>query len=204
MEIKEIKIHGIPVMIWGSASKKLFLYVHGQGGNKEEAEFFANIVCQYSWQVLSVDLPEHGERIGEKNSFDPWHVKPELCAIMEYAKSEWQQISLFANSIGVWFSMLSFKNEKLVKCLFVSPILDMEYLISNMMNWANVTEEQLECQLTIPTTFGQTLSWEYLLFARKNPILNWIIPTEILYGGIDNLTELSVVEKFSHVFNCNV
>ncbi|WP_235673508.1 hypothetical protein [Clostridioides difficile] len=42
---------------------------------------------------------------------------------------------------------------------FVSPILDMQQLISNMMLWANVSEEQLKHELIIPTSFGHTLSW---------------------------------------------
>lgn len=204
METVKTRVCGIPAILWGSASKNLYLYIHGQGGCKEEAEFLANLAHQYSWQVLSIDLPEHGERADEKNSFNPWHVKPELCSIMEYAKSKWQQIALCANSIGAWFSMLSFNNEQLVKCLFISPILDMAHLISNMMVWANVTDEQLKHQITIATTFGQTLSWNYLLYARNHSVSNWAVPTEILYGEKDNLTEFSVVEKFSDKFSCAV
>lgn len=204
MEIVKMNICRLPAILWGSVSKNLFLYIHGQSGCKEEAEFLANIACQYSWQVLSIDLPEHGERLDEKNSFDPWHIKPELCSVMEYVKSKWQQVALCANSIGAWFSMLSFQHDQLSKCLFISPVLDMVHLISNMMIWSNITEKQLKHQLTIPTSFGQTLSWEYLLFAQKNPIANWNVPTQILYGGKDNLIELSVVEEFSNKFHCIV
>jgi hypothetical protein len=31
-----------------------------------------------------------------------------------------------------------------------------------MMNWANVTEAELEHRKIIPTDFGEELSWEYL------------------------------------------
>lgn len=201
---KHVQISGIPSILWGNPSGKLYIYIHGLGGYKEEAETFANIADFHRWQVLSIDLPEHGERRDETNAFDPWHTVPELMAVMEYAKLHWNQIALYANSIGAWFSMLSFENEKLEECLFVSPILDMQQLITNMMNWASVSETQLKRELIIPTSFGHTLSWEYLLYAKEHPITKWNVPTKILYGGHDQLTERSVVEKFTHHFNCNL
>jgi alpha-beta hydrolase superfamily lysophospholipase len=121
MEKKYFQIQGIPAILWGSRSNKVYLYIHGQAGHKEEAEAFARIACRYAWQVLSIDLPEHGERKGEANSFDPWHVVPELLQIMDYIKGRWTQISLFANSIGAWFGMLSFENEPLEKKPFYFP-----------------------------------------------------------------------------------
>ncbi|HBF3075360.1 TPA: alpha/beta hydrolase [Clostridioides difficile] len=204
MEKKYFEIHGVPSILWGNPSSKLYIYIHGQCGNKEEAEAFANIAVPHECQVLSVDLPEHGERKREKNSFNPWHVVPELISIMEYAKFHWNQISLYANSIGAWFSMLSFEKENLRECIFVSPILDMQQLISNMMLWANVSEEQLKHELIIPTSFGHTLSWEYLQYVKQHPITQWNVPAKILYGKHDELTEIGVVEKFVEKFNCNL
>ena len=204
MEKITLQIHGVPSIIYGTPSKKLFLYIHGQGGYKEEAEMFANIACRYDWQVLSVDLPEHGDRKDEINSFDPWHIVPELCTIMEYAKFRWGNISLFANSIGAWFSMLSFGNEKLKKCLFVSPVLDMKQLISKMMVWANVSEARLKKELVIPTSFGQTLSWEYWKYTLLHPITNWTAPTRILYGENDSLIDRDTVEQFTLKYRCKL
>lgn len=204
MEKKNFKINGIPAILFGPKSSKLYLYIHGQGGSKEEAEAFAGIVCHYSWQVLSVDLPEHGERKNETDSFDPWHVVPELSSVIEYAKCRWTHISLLANSIGAWFSMLSFENEQLEESLFISPILDMTQLISNMMLQANVSEEKLKKEDIIHASFGQTLSWKYLTYAKQHPITKWKAPTKILYGGNDILTEYCVLEKFVHKFNCEL
>lgn len=204
MQKKYFKIHGIPSILWGNPSNQLYIYIHGQSGYKEEAEAFANIAVYHGYQVLSIDLPEHGEREKENNSFDPWHVVPELSTIMEYVKCHWNQISLYANSIGAWYSMLSFERDTLKECIFVSPILDMQQLISNMMLWANVSEEQLKHELVIPTSFEHTLSWEYLLYAKKHPITKWNVPTKILYGRYDELTEISVVEKFVQKFGCSL
>ncbi len=204
MKKEYFKMQGIPSIIWGEPSQKLYLYIHGQGGSKEEAESFAEIVGSYGWQVLSIDLPEHGERKEEKNTFDPWHAVPELSAVLEYAKSHWSCIALMANSIGAWFSMLSFADEKLEKCLFVSPILDMHRLIQNMMLWAGVSEERLRLEQTIPTSFGQTLSWNYLCYVKEHPITNWSFPTEILYADKDHLTEPAVVQSFTRRFGCRL
>lgn len=204
MKKEYFNIHGIPSILLGEHSKNLYLFIHGQGGSKEESEPFAEIAGNYGWQVLGIDLPEHGERREENNSFDPWHVVPELLTVMNHAKSRWNRIAIRANSIGAWFSMLSFENDDLEKCLFVSPILDMSQLIQNMMLWAGVSEDQLRLEQTIPTSFGQTLSWEYLTYAKEHPITNWYIPTEILYGDKDNLTEHSIVEDFTRHFRCRL
>lgn len=204
IEMRRIQVNEIPAILWGKDSKKLYLYIHGQGGYKEEAEMFSKIVNQYGWQVLSIDLPEHGERKNEINSFDPWHVVPELSMIMEYAKSRWEKISLFANSNGAWFSMLSFEKENFWNCLFVSPVVDMKKLIAKMMNWANVSETQLEKERIIPTDFGQTLSWEYWQYVLAHPILKWKIPTKILYGEKDHLVDRQIIEEFAYKFNCDL
>lgn len=204
MKKKKIQIKHIPTIIWGETSEKLYLYIHGQGGNKEEAEALGKIVCPNGWQVLSFDLPEHGERSAETDKFDPWHVIPELKDIINYAKLKWNTLSLYANSIGAWFGMKSFENEQFERCLFVSPILDMNRVIDNMMKWASVTEKQLEEEKIIPTEFGQSLSWEYLQYARNNPIIRWESPTNILYADKDNMTELYVVNDFAERFKCKL
>lgn len=204
MEPKHLLIKDIPTLIWGTQSDKVFLYVHGQGGNKEEAQNFAAIVQEHDYQVLSIDLPKHGERKTDKKSFEPWEVTPELCYTMNYIKQNWKTVALFANSIGAWFSMLAFKDELLEKCLFLSPIVDMENLISEMMKWANVSEKQLQEEQFIHTDFGQTLSWRYWIYAKDNPITIWNTPTKILYGEKDNLVANTVIAQFAEKFNCDL
>ena len=117
MTDEHLNIKNIPAIIWGDTSSKVYLYIHGQGGYKEEAEVFASIANCYGWQVLSIDLPNHGARKEREDLFNPWTIVPELLTVMQYAKSRWTDIALFANSIGAWFSMLSFKNENLENSL---------------------------------------------------------------------------------------
>lgn len=204
MKEQPFKILDIPVLLLGEASEKVYLFIHGKSGSKEEAREFAKIAAVDGWQVLSMDLPQHGERIQGKDTFDPWHAVPELKAVMSYAKEHWKRISLRANSIGAWFSMLSFADEVLENCLFVSPILDMEQLIRNMMLWASVSEEQLRQQQNIETDFGETLSWQYLTYAKINSIDKWNSPTAILYAGKDDLTDRHTVHTFVEKFHCKL
>ena len=189
-------IDHIPAVLYGDVSDKAYLFVHGQCGRKEEGLAFAEIVCPKGVQVLAIDLPEHGERQGEKDRFNPWTAVPELKTVFAYMKSRWSKIGIRANSIGAYFSMLALGGEKLCKALFVSPIVDMERLIADMMQWAGVTEQELQEKGKIATDFGQTLSWDYLTWERQHPIQNWSCPTAVLYAGQDNMTSRETVERF--------
>lgn len=197
-------INGVPSIVWGEDSDKVYLYIHGKAGRKEEGKEFADIVCEKGYQVLAIDLPEHGERKEEKDCFDPWHVVPELKGIMKYVKVHWNSISLHATSIGAWFSMLSFEQGGFERCLLISPVLNMEHVINHMMSWAGVTIEQLEKEKRIPTDFGETLSWEYLQYVKQHPTNRWAAPTYILYGELDNLTDQNVAEEFAEENACEL
>lgn len=129
---------------------------------------------------------------------------PEVKAVYQYVKENWRRMWLYANSLGAWFSMLGLEEEKLEKCLFVSPVLDMQRLIENMMGWANVTLEQLEREQEIATDFGENLSWEYYVYAKEHLIRIWDYPTEILYAGKDNLVERETVDDFVGRFHCGL
>ena len=125
MTFTKFQIHNIPTILYGEPSDRVWLFIHGKCGYKA----FAKIACPKGIQVLSIDLPEHGERNAEIG-FDPWHVVPERQKIMAYLLQRWVHIFLRANSIGGWFFMLAFADTPLEQALFVSPVLDMEKLIS--------------------------------------------------------------------------
>ena len=123
---------------------------------------------------------------------------------MEYLRQRWAHISLRTNSIGAWFSMLAFADTPPKQALFVSPVLDMEKLIRNMMLWASVDEESLEREGEIPTDFGETLSWNYLQYAKAHPITKRAAPTALLYADQDNLIDRGTVDAFVSRFGCNL
>ena len=67
--------------------------------------------------------------------------------------------------------MCAFNHEQIDKAFFISPIVDMEKLILDMMGLADITEEKLSEKQLITTGFGETLSWEYLCYVRNHPVI---------------------------------
>ena len=200
---QELKIGTIPAVLYGEPAPNIWLFVHGQGGNKTEAVAFAALAAPTGWQVLGIDLPEHGDRTGETD-FTPWQVVPELrCALAEL-RGRWDRVGLFGSSLGAWFGLLAYPDAPLAGALFLSPVVDMEALIRKMMGWAGVSEERLAREGRIPTTFGQTLSWEYLRYVRTHPARRWRTPTAILYGARDHLTDRETVEAFAARNGCRL
>lgn len=197
-------IKHIPALLLGEESDRVYLYVHGKCSSKEGSRRFAETACARGWQVLSIDLPEHGDRQGERDTFDPWHAVPELRTVMAYARQRWRRVALRATSMGAWFSMLAFGEQPPERALFVSPVLDMERLIGRMMGWAGVTEAALQERGRVETNFGETLSWDYLQYVRAHPIETWACPTSILYAGQDHLTPRRDVDEFVERFGCEL
>ena len=73
----------------------------------------------------------------------------------------------------------------------------MEKFIADMMLWADVSVDELRERQEIETSFGETLSWEYLCYVKNYPV-KWKIPTYILYGEHDNLTSYETISKFAN------
>ena len=91
--------------------------------------------------------------------------------------------------------MLALQEKPLRGALLLSPVVDMENLITNMMQWANVSEARLKEEGEVSTDFDETLSWQYLCWVREHPY-RWKVPTQVLYGAKDNLTSRAVLEQF--------
>ena len=194
----------IPLLLYGEPSDRVWLYIHGKLGCKEEAEPFSELACARGAQVLAMDLPRHGVRRNSIQDFVPWDAVPEVAALLAWARDRWPQVSLRAVSLGAWFSLLACGGGTLDQALLVSPVLDMEQLITAMMGWAGVTAAQLEAAGELPTDFGETLSWRYLQYARAHPVTRWEVPTAILYGGRDHLTSRETVTAFARRFGCRL
>lgn len=201
MERKNIDISGVPSTLWGKSSDKVYLYIHGKNGNKEEVEQFVDLFHSRGIQVLSIDLPEHGKRKEDLVSFEPWNIVPELQKVMKYLKENWNKVGIMANSIGAWFSLLSFNDEILENSLFIAPILNMEKLILKMMNWDSITEDDLRNKSDIKTNFGETISWNYYNYILDNKVTEWKYLIKILYPENDNMTDRRTIDDFVEKFN---
>ncbi len=203
MDRQDVFIDGIPALILGEPSEKVCLFVHGQGGSREEAFRFAKIAALHGWQTVGINLPEHGGRTDGK-ALLPWEVIPELKKVECFLKKNWRRIALRANSIGAWFSLLAFEHSALERSLFVSPVLNMHALILDMMRLAGVSEERLRQEKEIAAGSGTILSWEYLEYVRQHPVTEWKNPTEILYAENDEMIARETVQHFAEQFGCGL
>lgn len=169
----------------------LVLYIYGKGGSPAESEHYKSLFPEY--HIIGLDY----------QTFTPWETGKEIHTAVNKFKNEYQKIILIANSIGAFFCMNADISEWIEKAYFISPIVDMEKLILNMMLWANVTEEELKTKGIIPTAFGEDLIWKYLCFVREHPV-KWTVPTSILYGGKDNLTSYETITAFADKYHCKL
>lgn len=165
-------------------SHELVIYVHGKGGSVSESEHYVPLFPDRD--VIGMDYQAQ----------TPWQATAEFSEYYDTVSQGYDSVTLIANSIGAYFSLCSLADKPIKKAYFISPVVDMEKLISDMMLWANVTEKELETKREIPTSFGETLSWEYLRWVREHPI-EWTIPTEILYGENDNMQSTKTVNGFA-------
>ena len=164
--------------------KDAVLYIHGKGGSAAECEHYKPLFPDC--EVFGLDY----------QTFTPWETGAEIHTAVEKLKAEYESILLIANSIGAYFSMCAGTGHLLRKAYFISPIVDMEKLITDMMQWANVTEAELKSKGVIHTAFGEDLFWQYLCYVRNHPI-DWKVPTSILYGSRDNLTSFETISDFA-------
>ena len=207
MKIERIKINNIPSIIWGEKSNRVFIAVHGNMSNKEDEviKIFAEKIASSGYQLLSFDLPEHGERKDDTTYLcKVQNCVKDLKQIIEYAKKNYEEINLWACSMGAYFSLLAYKDEDIKQCVFLSPVINMKVIIENMMLWSNTTEEVLKEKQEIKTDFGVILYWDYYEYVKNNPINKWNKKTFVLYGNNDNLQDENIIKDFCNSFNCSL
>jgi len=161
----------------------IVVYIHGKGGNINEAKHYRQLFPSYD--VIGIDY----------KSSVPWEAREEIHNAILDLKEKYEKIILIANSIGTFFTMNADIEKYLSHAYFISPIVDMEKLIVDMMNWTGISESYLKDKGIVHTDFGEDLSWEYLCYVRKHPI-KWSVLTDVLYGSKDNLTSIETITAF--------
>ena len=172
--------------------KNAVIYIHGKGGNSAEAEHYKKFFND-EYKIIGFDY----------KSVFPWDVKIEFSKFFDSITRNCDDIYLIANSLGAYYSMIALSDKKIKKAMFISPIVDMEKVILNLMSMSNVSEEELYNKKEISTSFGETLSWDYLTYVRNNPI-EWNVPTDILYAENDFLTSLETMTNFANKTNSSL
>lgn len=74
----------------------------------------------------------------------PWEAKEEFPLLFNSIYRNYKTVEVIANSIGAYFAINALSNQQIEKAYFISPVVDMERLIADMMIWANVTEDELK------------------------------------------------------------
>ena len=174
-----------------TAMKHLVLYIHGKGGCAGESEHYRPLFPDC--EVTGLDY----------QTFTPWEAGKEIHEAVAKLASEYEDIILIASSIGAYFTMNAGIDAMIRKAYFISPVVDMERLILDMMSRAGVTEKELEEKGVISTSSGEDLSRDYLCYVRAHP-LRWAVPTRILYGSRDNLTSYETVSAFAQAHGADL
>ena len=164
--------------------KEIVIYVHGKGGSAAEAGHYRPLFPDA--EVVGFDY----------RAQSPWEAEAEFPPFFAAQRKRCDRLTLIANSIGAFFSMSALDAALVDRAYWISPVVDMEKLIGDMLQWAGVREQELAEKQEIPTAFGETLSWEYLCYVREHPI-TWHVPTRILYCDKDNLTSLDTISAFA-------
>ena len=103
--------------------KNLVVYVHGKGGSAQEAEHYKSLFPKD--KVIGFDY----------RSQTPWQAKKEFFAFFAEKKEQCKHLTLIANSIEAYFTLSSLDETLVDRAYFISPVVDMENLICNMMQW---------------------------------------------------------------------
>lgn len=164
--------------------QKGMIYIHGKDGTAEEAAHYRPLFPDCD--VAGLDY----------RAQTPWDAAEEFPRFFESFRRTHSAITVVANSIGAYFTMTALTGREIDRAFFISPIVNMEKLILDMMRWSGVSEAELSEKGEIGTDLGETLSWEYLRWVRAHPVM-WRVPTSILYGGGDVLQSPETVRAFA-------
>ena len=89
--------------------KNVVIYIHGKYGTAEEAEYYRKFFNE-------TDI------IGfEYTSEYPWDFQKEFSNFIDNIYIKYKKISIIANSIGAYFTMLSLTNKNIEKAFFYFP-----------------------------------------------------------------------------------
>ena len=131
---------------WESRKRRsVVFYVHGKGGSADEASHFAPLFP--GTEIFGFDY----------KSENPWDAVTEFNEKARDLAGSYDRVILVAQSIGFFFSMNAEIDRYIDRAYLISPIVNLEKLIMDMMSWAGVNEAELEEKKIIPVDFGDDL-----------------------------------------------
>lgn len=197
----------IPSVLWGEENSKILVVVHGNFSSKEDIIIsnMAEIAIEKGYQVLSFDLPGHGDNKEHKEENFPKDAVSDLVKVYEYANKKNSKISIFAVSIGAYLSMIAYDTIDIEQSLFLSPIVNLDYIIEKMMESFGISKKELKKKSKIELPINYNLYWEYYNYIKNNPISNFSNKDiSILYGEKDDMTDWETIAEFSQKYNADI
>ncbi len=110
-------------------AEKALIYIHGKGGTAAASEYFQQL------------FPEYDTFGFDYKAENPWEAEVEYKGYFTKLSKEYSYITVIASSLGAYFLMIAGVSDMIQKAFLVSPIVDMEGLIEDMMARANVSNE---------------------------------------------------------------
>ena len=163
-------------------NRKVAVYIHGLHGSSEEIRDYAFLSQQYV--LVGLDYQDG----------NPWELEQRIKDEFKEITDGCKEIIVIANSIGAFYAYRYLSEFDIKKAFFISPIADMNQIIINMMMDNGVTFEEFKKKKIIHLDNGQTLSYDFAQFVNKKD--NWKVPTEILYGGRDDIVYIENIQTF--------
>ena len=192
---EEFVLDVIPALRWGKPGGRAVVGVHGQFSNKLDPVMAqcGEVIASRGDQLITFDLPTHGDRRDDK-VFNAMVTSPEVRAFAQLARSQSTEVGLLASSIGAYFSLCDTPTGTFERAWLVSPLIDLEYYIRDVMAEHSVTDEQLEAETVIDTPRA-VLEWPYLRFVEEHPA-RLDIPSWTIRGDQDEVVPLDALSRF--------
>ncbi|WP_314979158.1 alpha/beta hydrolase [Campylobacter rectus] len=111
--------------------KNIVVYIHGKHGSAQEASHYGSLFADCD--VVGFDY----------KAKTPWEAKEEFPPYFDSVFKKYDSAMLVANSIGAFFAMHALTDAPIKKAFFISPVVNMENLIANMLAQVNVSEKEL-------------------------------------------------------------
>ncbi len=165
MEIVYEKLNEVPTKLYRAENAAgTVLAVHGFGGSKESAaiEGLAKRVCKNGLNVLTFDLPAHGERTEPASELRAERCLKELLMAEQYAQSLGGSMYAFATSFGgmCMLQRLEKMSDSYKKVVLRVPAVDMA---QSLVRITALTDRAFSMEKAKQDGFKITLGREYII-----------------------------------------
>ena len=188
-------LDGVPALRWGGPGGRAVVGVHGQFGDKRDPVMArcAEVIASHGDHLITFDLPTHGER-RDGTAFTAMAASGEVRSFVQLAREEATEVSLLAISVGAYVALCDMPSRTFERAWLVSPLLDLERYVRDVMSACSVTDERLEAE-TVVDTPRASLSWPDLCFLMEHPV-RLDMPSWTIRGDGDDVVPREALSRF--------